>query len=199
MNPTLAENREDRSKHNNDIAEDEGLLRACRQGNEQAWDRLLDKYERLVFSIARNSGLSFDDAADITQQTFTILLQSLDQMTDEGSLSGWLSTVARRHSKHLLVRQLRRQSRLTDPEIAVGLLPRIAKEKSIEHWELAQWLQTGLSRLSERCRQLLTALYLDEKEPSYAEIANRMEMPEGSIGPTRARCLKRLRDLLGSS
>lgn len=178
--------------------EDINLLRACRQGDAQAWQRLLDKYERLVFSIARNTGLNRDDAADITQQTFTFLLQGLDTMRNEGHLAGWLATVARRHSRRLLVRQLRYESRQVEPDVVEMLMPGRAKTESIEHWELAEWLRIGLNRLNDRCRQLLIALYFEPDEPSYAEVAEQLGMAEGSVGPTRARCLEQLRKRLGA-
>src|ERR687892_616455 len=92
----------------NDILQtDRDLIRACRSGDGRAWECLLDKYERLVFSISLNYGLTTEDAADITQITFTILLQSLDTLPDELRLSGWLTTVARRHTWRLLARNRR--------------------------------------------------------------------------------------------
>src|SRR4030095_16986550 len=87
----------------NDILQtDCDLIRACRAGDARAWERLLDKYERLVFSISLNYGLTADDAADVTQITFTILLQNLNTLPDEIRLSAWLATVARRPTWGLL-------------------------------------------------------------------------------------------------
>ncbi len=103
---------------------DEALLRACRTGDAAAWEKLLNRYERLVYSIARNTGLSPEDAADITQLTFSYLLQGLDGMTDEGNLRAWLATVAKRHSRRLLVRQLRYQTSDIDDEIVSKLAAR---------------------------------------------------------------------------
>lgn len=175
---------------------DEELLHACRTGDSRAWEQLLERYERLVFSIARNTGLSREDAADMTQLTFGYLLQSLERMTDEGNLRAWLATVCKRHSRRLLVRQLRYQSAEVDDEILDALMPDRPRHTEIERWELAEWLRSGLERIDERCRQLLRALYLDDKEPSYAEIADLLGIAEGSVGPIRARCLKRMRDVL---
>jgi RNA polymerase sigma factor (sigma-70 family) len=176
--------------------DDASLLRACRAGDALAWEQLLDRYERLVYSIARNNGLSPEDAADITQITFGYLLQSLGQMTDEGNLRAWLATVAKRHSRRLLVRQLRYQSAEVDEEIMAGFLPDRTNINEIDRWELAEWLRHGLDRIDERCRQLLRALYFDPSEPSYAQVATRLDIAEGSVGPIRARCLDRLRQVL---
>lgn len=136
---------------------------ACRVGDAVAWEQLLDRYERLVYSIARNNGLSPEDAADITQITFGYLLQSLGQMTDEGNLRAWLATVAKRHSRRLLVRQLRYQSAEVDEEIMAGFLPDRTNLNEIDRWELAEWLRHGLDRIDERCRQLLRPLFRSKR------------------------------------
>ncbi|MFQ5612128.1 MAG: RNA polymerase sigma factor [Anaerolineae bacterium] len=175
---------------------DRALLRACRKGDTRAWETLLDKYERLVFSIALGYGLSRDDAADITQITFTILLQSLERLDEDSRLGPWLATVARRHTWRLLKRQ--RRERVNDEEDLAGsdtMFGRVEADFS-QRWELLEWLEYGLSRIGERCHKLLLALYYDTGQPSYAEVAARFEMSVGSIGPTRARCLKRLKEVL---
>src|SRR4051794_11780506 len=77
---------------------DDDLIRACREGDPHAWDRLLQKYERLVFSIPLNYGLTRDDAADITQLTFMSLIQSLDALHEGSRLGAWLALVARRNT-----------------------------------------------------------------------------------------------------
>ena len=175
---------------------DHDLIAACRKGDARAWKRLLDKYERLVFSIPLNYGLSHDDAADITQLTFTIFMESLDTLRDDSHIGAWLATVARRHTWRLLKR-IRREAVGESEDLAeqVSLLGKSNPDPT-SRWELIEWLDQGLSRIDERCRQLLLALYFDPEQPSYAEIAARLGMPIGSIGPTRARCLERLKRVL---
>jgi RNA polymerase sigma factor (sigma-70 family) len=176
------------------IQTDRDLIQACRLGDARAWERLLDKYERLVFSISLNYGLTTEDAADITQITFTILLQNLNALPDEIHLSSWLATVARRHTWRLLARN-RREAVNPDEDLAGNeALGGIVDDQ--ERWELAEWLNQGLTLLDEHCRQLLLALYFDAEQPSYAQIANHLKMPIGSIGPTRARCLEQMRQRL---
>jgi DNA-directed RNA polymerase specialized sigma24 family protein len=68
---------------------------------------------------------------------------------------------------------------------------------NVEHWELAEWLDEGLLLVGKPCRDLLSALYLDPEQPSYAEVAERLGMAIGSVGPTRIRCLERMRRVLG--
>ena len=175
---------------------DHDLIRACRAGDARAWERLLDKYERLVFSISLNYGLTTDDAADVTQITFTILLQNLDSVPDGIRLAPWLATVTRRHTWRLLARN-RREAINPDEDLAGNeTLGGVTDPR--ERWELSEWLNYGLSTLDERCRQLLLALYFDAEQPSYEQVAEQLKMPIGSIGPTRARCLEQMKQRLGS-
>lgn len=163
------------------------LLDGCRRGDPRAWASLLDDYERLVFSIPLRYGLSRDEAADISQVVFTTLLQSLDAIEDEERLSSWLATVARRQSWRVLERAKR--------EVFDAHVPEPVVPDPTDEWDRLEWLYDGLLALDERCRSLLVALYLEEPA-SYAEVSRRLGRPIGSIGPTRARCLERLRSVL---
>jgi RNA polymerase sigma factor (sigma-70 family) len=160
----------------------------------EAWKKLLDKYERIVYSVPRRYGLSVDDAADVTQLTFTILVESIDKLPEDSRLGGWLTTVARRHTWRLLERNRRLgvdKYGTVEDSIAAP-----AGAGTVESWELAEWLDQGLSKLGEMCRNLLFALYLDPEQPSYAQVASRLKMAVGSVGPTRMRCLERLRRMM---
>jgi RNA polymerase sigma factor (sigma-70 family) len=179
------------------IGLDRDLILECRNGDVGAWQRLLDRYERLVFSVPRRYGLSREDAADITQLTFTILFQSMDTLPEESTLGAWLATVARRHTWRLLDRKRREgDSGYGGSNEGTSTLANTGTD-DVERWELAEWLDHGLSLVGKPCRDLLSALYLDPEEPSYAEVAARLGMAVGSVGPTRIRCLKRLRQVLG--
>lgn len=177
------------------------LLRACRDGNPAAWEAVVAKYERLVYSIPLRMGLDRDEAADIFQLTFSALLTSLDAIRDEAKLGGWLATVARRHTWAAIGRskaELSLSDISTDEanlaeDAAVLGAPNAGR---IQTWEMSLWLDQGLAKLADKCRDLLTALYLDVTEPSYTDLAKRLNIAVGSIGPTRARCLERLRQLL---
>jgi RNA polymerase sigma factor (sigma-70 family) len=178
------------------ISLDRDLILDCRNGDLGAWQRLLDRYERLVFSVPRRYGLSLEDAADITQLTFTILFQSIDTLSEDSTLGAWLTTVARRHTWRLLDRKRRKEAGWYGSSSEKILLAATDAE-DVERWELTEWLDYGLSLVGKPCRDLLSALYLDPKEPPYAEVAARLGMAVGSVGPTRIRCLKRLRRVLG--
>jgi RNA polymerase sigma factor (sigma-70 family) len=180
------------------VSSDRELIRRCRQGNAGAWQQLLNKYERLVYSIPLRYGVSRDDAADIAQITFTILIQSLNTLSEDSRLGAWLVTVARRHTWRLMERNRRQSAHLEAPDVAESaLLLGKSDADCIERWELAEWLDAGLSKIGSACRELLLALYFQPERSSYAEVADRLDMPVGSIGPRRARCLKSLRQVLG--
>jgi RNA polymerase sigma factor (sigma-70 family) len=179
------------------IGLDRDLILDCRNGDVGAWQRLLDRYERLVFSVPRRYGLSREDASDITQLTFTILFQSMDTLPENSNLGAWLITVARRHTWRLLNRKRREDAGgYGGSNDGTSMLANTGSDE-VERWELTQWLEHGLSLVGKPCRDLLSALYLDPRQPSYAEVAARFGMAVGSVGPTRIRCLKRLRQVLG--
>jgi|GEM_PF-222461 len=184
----------------------EPLLPACRTGDPDAWQRMVERFERLVYAIPLRMGLSHSDADDVFQATFIALAQSLDAIRDEKRLGGWLATVARHHSWRVL-RRSKMERPFTDFETPDSELDRAAMHEtahilgtpgaaSVETYELALWLDGGLQQLSERCRELLQALYLDPRQPSYTEIVADLHIPLGSIGPTRARCLEQLKGVL---
>lgn len=164
----------------------------------------MDKYGRLVFSIPLNYGLSREDAADISQITFTIFMQGMDSMRDDSRLGAWLATVARRHTWRLMKKNRREKARgsedLADSDLAESAAMLFgggeASGDAPERWETIEWLDQGLSKIGDRCRNLIIVLYFDEGIPSYTDAAQKLGMPIGSIGPTRARCLKRLRAAL---
>jgi RNA polymerase sigma factor (sigma-70 family) len=181
------------------VGSDRDLIWRCRQGSSGAWHQLLNKYERLVYSVPLRYGLSRDDAADIAQITFTILVQSLDSLSEDSRLGPWLVTVARRHTWRMLERNRRESAsdHLEGADLAESaVLLGKSDADSIEHWELTAWLDAGLSKIGASCRELLLALYFQPESSSYAEVAARLGMPVGSIGPRRARCLKSLRQIL---
>jgi RNA polymerase sigma factor (sigma-70 family) len=173
---------------------DRDLIRACKAGDARAWEKLLEKYERLTYSISLNYGLTTEDAADVTQITFTILLQNLSTLSDEIRLAPWLATVARRHTWRVLARN-RREAVNPDEDLAENeALGGIVNDQ--ERWEMIEWLNYGLDLLDDRCRRLLLALYFDAEQSSYAQVADQLKLPIGSIGPTRARCLEQMKQYL---
>ncbi|WP_183095909.1 RNA polymerase sigma factor [Nocardioides stalactiti] len=166
---------------------DHDLLRRCRRRDSEAWNELVRRYERLVYTVALRNGLSADDAADVTQSTFVALVDSLDRIRDDEKLASWLMTVARRQAW-----RSRNLSRRTTP---LETTP----EESVDpfaDWASVAALHDALATLGGPCRDLLVALYFEKEEPSYAEIARRLGRSIGGIGPLRGRCLDKLRVIL---
>jgi RNA polymerase sigma factor (sigma-70 family) len=178
---------------------DEELLKRCRQGDETAWEEVVASYKRLVYSIPFNFGLSADDAADIFQQTFITFFEHLERLRPDSNLGAWLATVARRHVLHRLRKQ-KREKVGTEGDISESsqFLGMVAADTSVD-LERMQTINQGLNQIDRRCRDLLIALYFDSREPSYEEIAEQMNIAVGSVGPTRGRCLERLKEVLSDT
>jgi RNA polymerase sigma factor (sigma-70 family) len=175
---------------------DQQLIDACRQGQQSAWQEVLRRYERLVFSIPLNYGLTRADAADVSQHTFIALVENLDRLRPDSNLGGWLGTVARHEALRLLRKQNRELLGRTEDVAESPYLLNTGSESATDRWERVEWLNQGLDLLDQRCRQLLLLLYFSDEPLSYEEVANQLGLSVGSIGPIRGRCLDRLRAIL---
>lgn len=168
------------------------LVGSATAGDEAAWGSLVDRYANLVWAVARGHGLDQADAADVSQTVWLRLAEQLSGIREPERLGAWLATTARREC----LRTLRRQERHlpVDECLEWNCGPRVddpGEELFSEERDSALW--TAFEALSGNCKALLRALLADPA-PSYAELSDTFEMPVGSIGPTRARCLDRLRD-----
>ena len=183
---------------------DKELLIACRQGDESAWEALVSRYQRLIYAIPRRAGLDEDHAGEVFQEVFATLCQKLDDISEPDRLHAWLVTTTRRKTWRLLTKERSyRADRTADDEsgeesdratVADGApLP----DEILVRLEEQHRIRQALLALDPRCQKLLTMLYYETEPPSYSEIAGTLGTPEGSIGPTRARCLKKLLRLLG--
>ena len=163
------------------------LVQACMEGDETAWALLIRRYQRLIYSVSGAICRKPEDAADVFQQVCLEWYRVLGQLRDVQSLPAWLITITRRLAYRNL--SASRNTELSDQ--FDGLI-----ERRIRNIELEHTIETLMERMPDRCRRLLTLLYLDVEEPSYIEVAQAMNMPVSSVGPTRARCLSKLRKLL---
>lgn len=168
---------------------DADLVSACLEGNQDAWEELVNRYSRLIYSIAFKSGLNADDAADVVQNVFVTVLRRLESLRERDRFSSWLITTARRESWHY---KSSKREQVLDEEVE-AIDPKESTENSMIAWEEAYLTRRAIDRLGERCRRLLTAIFLTEERPSYQEIGAELGIAVGSIGPIRARCLKQLR------
>jgi RNA polymerase sigma factor (sigma-70 family) len=167
------------------------LIQACITGNQMAWNELVERYGKLVYSIPFHYGLSAEDADEVFQNVFTIVFRQLGQLRSHKAFVGWLITITRRETV-LVARKLHSQSELGD-DIEDHQPP---PTEVVQRWERLHYIREALRRLGSPCRELLTILFIEEPAPSYDEIAKRLKMPVGSIGPNRGRCLKKLEAIL---
>lgn len=180
--------------------EDASLVQRCLRGDGAAWAALVQRYQRLVYAIVRRVGLDEHAAADVFQTVFERLFQQLPRIADPSRLQAWIVTTTKREA--LLQRQRGQrtvsmtradESHEKGSEWDMADEAPIAEEALAELQQLNQ-LRTALDRLDARCRDLLLLLFRDEDDKlSYDEVARRMSTTVGSIGPTRSRCLDKLR------
>lgn len=186
---------------------DADLVAMCRKGRQAAWSTLVRRFQRLVYTVPRRAGLSDEQAADVFQFTFSRLFEHIDKLDDGARVHAWLVTTAKRETLRLL-EQSRRIVDLTAPAgteegDSEDPLERLADPAPLPEALLGELqeqdrVRRALERLEPRHRQLLELLFLQDEAPPYAEIAARLGIAEGSIGPTRARALDKLRHLLAS-
>lgn len=177
-------------------AEEEILVAACLAGDRAAWRRLVSRYEGVIFAIPRRYGLSDEDAAEVFQNVCLALYRGLPRLRLAAGLTRWVLVTTRRQARDLA---LRRRREVPDPDGVAALQrtdPSPLADTVMEEMEERIAVRAALGELTGRCRQLIEWLYLSPDTPSYREIARRLEIPEGTVGPTRARCLDRLRLIL---
>jgi RNA polymerase sigma factor (sigma-70 family) len=174
------------------------LVRRAATGDKQAWERLVDQYARLIWSITREFKLLESDAADVAQTTWMRLIEHIDRIEHPERVGSWLAATARNEC----LRSLAARKRLvlvhedqsfdgpadSEPEVDQALLAA----------ERAEIVREAVAHLPHRWQRLMEMLMADPPV-SYAEISDELGLPVGSIGPTRGRCLARLRVLLNAS
>jgi RNA polymerase sigma factor (sigma-70 family) len=171
--------------------EDEILVRECLNGNEQAWAALIDKYKKLIFSIAIKYGFSPDDANEIFQAVCLTLLRELSQIREPRALAAWLIRTA----AHKCKRYRRDQKMYTDDPINENLNTGADQipEKLVQELEREQILREAINEQQPECRQLIHLLFFSHPPLRYDEAAQALGLATGSIGATRIRCLEKLR------
>ena len=181
---------------------DEHLLAGCRRGEEGAWEALVRRYQRLIYAVPRRAGLDEDAAAEVFQDVFATLLESIESIEQPSRLHAWLVTTAKRKTWRAVGRAKTARQFATGEEAAgEGEMYDVPDEHALPDEALAQLEQQHLVRaslgeLEERCRTLIEMLFYRPEPPPYSEIAAALGTSEGSIGPTRARCLKKLLSVL---
>ena len=173
---------------------DPEIVALCLSGDAKAWETLILRYRRLIFSIPVKFSFSTADASDVFQAVCLKLIEHLHELKDETKVSAWLITTTTRQCIHVRAQRIRESSSDEDFEEPADSGVNV-EEIQIQTQE-QQAIRDSVEEMPDRCRKLLELLYFDLKNPSYEEIGQTMNMPVASIGPTRARCLEKLRTVL---
>jgi len=175
-------------------ADDERLVRQCLEGGEDAWNKLIDRYKGLIYSVPVKYRFSPEDAADIFQSVCVELFTHLARLKKIGSLRSWLMTVALHKCLHWNKQRLRQiefdaldQLTAEGMAIAPDMLSEVRREQAV---------RDAMERLPPRCAELIRMLFFEQPPRPYGEVAKRLGLATGSIGFIRSRCLHRLQKLL---
>jgi RNA polymerase sigma factor (sigma-70 family) len=169
------------------------LVASARDGDVQAWDALVERYAPLIWSICRKYRLGRADADDVGQSVWLHLVDHLGKIREPAALAGWLATTTRRecgrlvraaYGPHAVVYALDAENMADERADAA--------EQEVLAAERHAALREAFTHLPPECQRLVAMLTADPPLP-YAEISARLDMPVGSIGPTRSRCLDRMR------
>ncbi|MER6005133.1 sigma-70 family RNA polymerase sigma factor [Nonomuraea angiospora] len=177
------------------------LVAAAADGDAGAWKELYQRYSGLVWAVARGYLVNDSDAQDVCQTTWYRFAEHLTRLREPERAGSWLASTARHEALRVLrtggralpVGDLELMGLDADDRSPEFLL--LEAEEANEQAEREQELWSAFEELPERCRRLLRVL-IAEPRPSYQEIADGLDMPVGSIGPNRGRCLKRLAVLM---
>jgi RNA polymerase sigma factor (sigma-70 family) len=168
------------------------VARVC-GGDQEAWNEIIERYSPLVWSICRRYQLSREDIDDVGQSIWLLLVENVGNLREPAALPGWIATATRRECLRVL-RAVRRQdpggfpvADLMAPEQSDAMI-----EEELFQAERNIALRTAFGELPQGCHDLLSML-IAEPPLGYAQISKALGIPVGSIGPTRARCLQRLR------
>lgn len=174
-----------------------GVVREARSGDRKAWNVLVARYSGLIWGVARAHRLGDADAADVFQTTWLRLVEHLDDIRNPEGIGSWLATTARYECLRVL--RVGQRHVLTDGfDLAEEPGDDTALDARLLSGERDAAVWHAFSYLSVRCRQLLRMLVADPP-PSYEEVGAALDMPIGSIGPTRGRCLGQLRERLATA
>ena len=178
-----------------DIAQ---LVHRAADGDWWAWERLVDQYGKLIWATTHDFKLAESDAADVVQATWLRLLENIHRLEYPERVGSWLAVTARHECLRNLTARKRLVLTLDDAPIDGVALHEPDVDERLLAEERAQTVREALSRLPWQWQRLLELL-MSDPPASYAEISDQLGLPVGSIGPTRGRCLERLRVMLQAS
>lgn len=171
------------------------LAALAMRGDRGAWEELVDLYSGLIWAVTRQFRLCDADAADVAQTTWLRLLEHIDQIHDTSRVGPWLATTARRECLRIIAQRKRVVLTGDDSDLDHNDGSQPDVDASLLAAESSSVVKCALSQLPPRWRDIMTLLNADPPVP-YEEISQTLNVPIGSIGPTRRRCLRRLQELL---
>ena len=175
---------------------DAELIHHCLAEDAAAWEALVRRYQRLIGSITFKFALSAEDAADVLQAVFLTLFQQLAQLNPQAKLSSWIITVTVRECYKLRARSPQTQTPADIEWNPADDTP--LPDAALVRLERQHLVRQAIAALPDRCHALLRRLFYSDAPPSYADLSRELGLPVPSIGPTRARCLDKLKEMLAA-
>lgn len=163
-------------------------------GDRGAWQSLVEAHAGLVWSVIRRGGLSKEAGEDVFQEVFAAAIRALPSLKDHARFDAWLVTTARRLVYKSWHARRAAPMELPDELRGAGERPEVLTQAQ----ETRLLVRQGLASISTRCRDLLLAAFAEGPPPDYDQLAQRLGVPRGSLGPTRARCLDQLAKALSA-
>jgi RNA polymerase sigma factor (sigma-70 family) len=175
--------------------DDASLVRRCLAEDAEAWELLVRRWGPLAWAVIRRAGLEGEDAADVYQTSWLAAVESLPRLRHPERFGAWLARTA--HLQSIRLRRAYGISRRVLGRVPVREEDDVLPDREIEALDERRKVADALGAVGERCETLLHLLYWQQPPLAYTEIARRLGVPVGSVGPTRARCLEKLERLLG--
>lgn len=179
---------------------DKQLISDCRRGNSDAWNAVIERYQRLIYAIPRRAGLNDEQSADVFQEVFLTLFEKLDDIQEPEKIRAWIVTTTKYKTWAVIRGTKGIYSPVSSEEMEYEMSQlrdgsALADDALIE-LEEQHLIRTALNKLGDVCRQLLSMIFLRDPPASYAEAAKDLGVGQTNISPMRARCLKKLAELL---
>ena len=159
----------------------------------ECWSELVHRLEPLVYAVARKIGLSSAECDDCAQETWLSLFRTRYKIKDPNKIPSWLARTASRRAGRLAKT---RGKEAAAGKLAESAISRELPDEELERLEAAALVRLAIESLEPRCQALLNALYLAPEHKKYKDIARDLGLPPNNFGPTRSRCLKKLRSIL---
>ena len=168
------------------------LVSRASQGDQDAWYEIVDRYASLVYTICTRYRLSNHDTEDVGQNVWLLLVEQLGKLREPAALPGWLATTTARECLRVVTAANKAERLGTGLDDSVIFVDETVIDEEILVAEQNAALRAAFAELPPRCQRLLSMLISDPPH-SYADIHAELDIPVGSIGPQRARCLDRMR------